>query len=309
MASDQTFLPNPRTETRPGKHETTPPLRPVCADCDYQCETVKEMHQHLASTEHAPKYHCDICDTTYFSRKKLRRHDREKHPTDDGKRQTSASLEHSACASCEMLFTSKKGLSQHIASTEHTAKYSCRQCSKLYLSKSTLSKHIQKTHKFFHGKNKGKHRGDWCSGCKQWFKDQHAFEAHLRSSKHAAKYRCDLCSLVFVRLDALKEHIVGKRHQRQLRPQEQSVPPTQPETYTRPDTENPCCAGCHKAFLSLPESESRVELSEHDSKYRCGPCREIFLLEEAFVGVQITDHEGDYARTSDGTSEEEEELE
>ena len=119
-----------------------------CVLCLSICEKPKGLHYHLLSNcQFIPTHQCWNCHEAFSSKTKLKGHYNTTRGNCPSAPDQETELVMANCVNCEMRFSSKEHLNEHIKEHHTPAVYTCPDCDISYVYRYQLSEHKKSTHK------------------------------------------------------------------------------------------------------------------------------------------------------------------
>ncbi|XP_043654759.1 zinc finger protein 271 isoform X2 [Drosophila teissieri] len=172
-----------------------------CNLCDKTFPSKSKCRRHYTTHTGEKPFPCDICQKTFAQRASVKRHKR----IHTGERPASHPLY--KCNLCDKTFPSKSRCRRHYNSHTGEKPFTCDICQKSFVQMASVKRH------------KRIHTGERpfkCHICHTAFTDPSALNQHSRIHTGEKPYKCDLCEKVFrERSDAqkhMRSHTGEKRH-------------------------------------------------------------------------------------------------
>lgn len=156
-----------------------------CESCDVGFVSTSALTQHLHTLSHIARFRCAICNRCYLNAASLTHHTLTMHRPEF------------YCEKCELGFTDRISLNEHLLSPEHQLTFYCDECDRAFASYDLLENH----HDSFHTVELFA-----CEHCETKMEDQRAMELHKMTCGRAPSLACDECSEHFKRKDELTLH-------------------------------------------------------------------------------------------------------
>ncbi|XP_046407830.1 gastrula zinc finger protein XlCGF57.1-like, partial [Ischnura elegans] len=150
------------------------------------------------------------------------------------------------CSVCNLSFTQRSGLGNHMRSHKERKRYPCTICSKSFASKSRITKHLR-THT--------DEKPFSCSDCTKSFSLKGNLITHLRTHTGEKPFSCNHCAKAFARKDKLNQHL-------------------RVHTGERPFT----CEICSKSFASKSHITQHMRTHTQEKPFSCSDCAKSFSL-------------------------------
>ena len=178
----------------------------VCTFCQSKFTQLEELTKHA---ERCPQFNCNLCPTLSFkSSEDLTQHNKASHrmpfkctycDTSFAKyadvKQHISTTHGFKCNSCPAQFEDLSLLSQH-KKQYHPAIFTCNYCVNHFSSLNDLNNHVKSHH-------------IWkCDLCSAGFKKKVLLTRH-KEQFHPERFQCKHCTLTFVRLEGLNQHVKG----------------------------------------------------------------------------------------------------
>ncbi|XP_063695907.1 oocyte zinc finger protein XlCOF6.1-like [Culicoides brevitarsis] len=227
-------------------------------------------------------YICDLCQKNLSSKRALKAHFENYHPSDDGIAYK--------CPDCDSILSSLKNLKRH--RTRHNAgrPFECSECDMKFGNKQNLYYHVRYVHKT--GKKYV------CAECGYVCYNPTAMNQHNERHHSTEKFRCDKCPKECKTRGDLREHkLVHEnlpktvpcpecgamfKHIKQMRTHVRAVHAAKKKFV---------CETCSKGFVSRNALERHFVTHTGERKFPCSFCGQAFTQQQA-LKRHLTTHTG-----------------
>ena len=172
----------------------------TCFHCDFKCNDIEVMKDHIKVNHNGEETKCDYCVKTFASREGLKRHERLIH-----EEQTRPDAVMQACDKCTFTCYSSYRLRRHIRNVHKWKELDCKFCDKRFNSLEGLSKHQKLIHEEEINPGGELLFCDQCdySGYGEFRLKRHQANIHREHPLH----KCEQCDYSSPRPYSLRKHI------------------------------------------------------------------------------------------------------
>eukprot|EP00088_Acartia_fossae_P016610 TRINITY_DN1930_c1_g1_i4.p1 TRINITY_DN1930_c1_g1~~TRINITY_DN1930_c1_g1_i4.p1 ORF type:complete len:564 (+),score=75.10 TRINITY_DN1930_c1_g1_i4:155-1846(+) len=168
----------------------------------------------------------------------------------------------SECTTCQLEFSSRSQLSEHMSLKHKVCPYRCKKCKRSFHNKLELNDH-QAIHTITDAASFS------CGECSLTFLSAQYLNCHMRDVHSGKKFNCDICSKSFRAQRYLNEH-KSKIHS---------------------GKEKPKCSICHKEFRGKGELKTHSVIHTGERPYKCLICSKSFRA-RSNLDVHMKIHNG-----------------
>ena len=171
----------------------------TCFHCDYKCNDIQIMKDHIVSEHGGEETKCNYCVKTFASREGLKRHERLIH-----EEQTKPDAVMQACDQCTFTCYSSYRLRRHVRNVHKWKELDCKFCDKRFNSLEGLTKHQRLIHE--EEINPG---GEllFCDQCDYQGYGEYRLKRHQQNLHRESIHQCDQCDYHSPRKYSLTKHI------------------------------------------------------------------------------------------------------
>lgn len=157
----------------------------VGCDSSFPCKS--KLDDHMNVHMRIRPYVCDVCESSYPSKKGLRFHERSHMPAQF------------VCEACSAAFTCNRNLSRHKKSCGRTFK--CSFCPRVFEREGNYRNHLERRHPV---KKEGPVK---CGACRATFNSRSSCKTHYQIKHEGRRFRCLVCPKEFSYKHSLKVHM------------------------------------------------------------------------------------------------------
>ena len=226
--------------------ETTNKKKFNCIICDKTFLTSKKLRRHIAGTHNQETYECDKCDKSFTYKGNLSHHLQQIHEK----------IKY-YCGECPYQASTAQALKNHKDSIHLNKTFQCPSCDYKATFYANLRRHIKLVHE-------GRKAVHLCTECTKSYSTSNHLQRHVNSAHKKIKYSCNICNMFeYGSETSLKTHILVA-HEKGRRSFK--------------------CEACGQAFSHKSVLTSHMKyLHSSGEQYKCNVCEKTFYKIQSFI--------------------------